>query len=312
MSNYKSVVFSSNFSSLNLIEFLVQRADLVGVIIALSNEHQTRAESEHFASYLKQRGIPTECIEHSATSIESLLDRWQANWGVVYNFSAKLPDRVIEYFGNERLINIHASALPNFRGAAPIYWQIRQGADSIPVTLHKLTSEWDAGDIGARLDISLHPMDTHQRAAGKIAFSVVQLLKEFWLQYETSDFHWQPQNMSYALSKAPRVQAADLLLPWHIHTSKEFVDATRAGNPHFGGIQVQTTRGICNILQCSVSVQPTYGVKAGGVVSCDKSGGLVVAVKDGAIVLDVIGTREGVFSGYQFAMVNGVQAGMPL
>src|SRR5260370_26327805 len=57
-------------------------------------------------------------------------------------------------------INVHASLLPKYRGAAPIAWAIYHGEKTTGVTIIKMTTGLDAGDMLAQLEIDIRPDET--------------------------------------------------------------------------------------------------------------------------------------------------------
>src|SRR6202043_2135750 len=57
-------------------------------------------------------------------------------------------------------INVHASLLPKYRGAAPIAWAIYHGETTTGVTIIKMTTGLDAGDMLAQEAIDLGPTET--------------------------------------------------------------------------------------------------------------------------------------------------------
>ena len=60
-------------------------------------------------------------------------------------YPKKLPQSIIRL--SAHCINIHPSNLPRYRGADPIFWQLRSGEAETGVTLHKVTNSIDAGAI---------------------------------------------------------------------------------------------------------------------------------------------------------------------
>ena len=60
-------------------------------------------------------------------------------------YPKKLPQSIIQL--PARCINIHPSKLPKYRGADPIFWQLRSGESETGVTLHEVTNSIDAGAI---------------------------------------------------------------------------------------------------------------------------------------------------------------------
>jgi len=57
-------------------------------------------------------------------------------------------------------INLHASLLPNYRGAAPIQWAIACGETFTGVTTMRIDSGLDTGDILQQRELTIAPEDT--------------------------------------------------------------------------------------------------------------------------------------------------------
>ena len=61
-------------------------------------------------------------------------------------YPSRLPASIIQLACQE-CINIHPSILPRYRGADPIFWQLRNGETNTGVTLHQVTQKIDSGNI---------------------------------------------------------------------------------------------------------------------------------------------------------------------
>src|SRR5262245_7842558 len=57
-------------------------------------------------------------------------------------------------------INVHASLLPKYRGAAPVAWAIYHGETVTGVTIIKMSVHLDAGDMLAREEVAIGPEET--------------------------------------------------------------------------------------------------------------------------------------------------------
>ncbi|MGB6801715.1 MAG: methionyl-tRNA formyltransferase, partial [Candidatus Sulfotelmatobacter sp.] len=66
-------------------------------------------------------------------------------------------------------INLHASLLPKYRGAAPIQWAIARGETVTGVTTMKIDAGLDTGDILQQQEIPIDPIDTAETLAPKLA-----------------------------------------------------------------------------------------------------------------------------------------------
>ena len=66
-------------------------------------------------------------------------------------------------------INLHASLLPKYRGAAPIQWAIARGENVTGVTTMKIDAGLDTGDILLQQEIPIAPDDTAETLSPKLA-----------------------------------------------------------------------------------------------------------------------------------------------
>jgi methionyl-tRNA formyltransferase len=80
-------------------------------------------------------------------------------WGIDLAFSV-FYDRIIResFTGRcDRILNLHNSPLPRYRGVSPINWALKNGEHEHGVTIHEIVPEVDAGPIVAQLRYSIYP-----------------------------------------------------------------------------------------------------------------------------------------------------------
>lgn len=91
-----------------------------------------------------------------------------AEASVVIAFGQKLGEPLIEAMG-ELAVNLHASLLPKYRGAAPINWAMIEGEHETGVCVIGLAQEMDAGPVYAEAKLVIDPNETagelHDRLA---------------------------------------------------------------------------------------------------------------------------------------------------
>jgi methionyl-tRNA formyltransferase len=87
---------------------------------------------------------------------------------IVVGYGRILPQWMLDLppLGN---INLHASLLPKYRGAAPIQWAIAQGETVTGITTMKIDAGLDTGDILLQQEIPIAPDDTAETLARKLA-----------------------------------------------------------------------------------------------------------------------------------------------
>jgi len=72
---------------------------------------------------------------------------------IVSCYARKLPESILNIpkLGS---VNLHPSMLPAYRGSTPLFWQYRAGEKNLSISLHKMTNEFDAGNIIAQKNFS--------------------------------------------------------------------------------------------------------------------------------------------------------------
>jgi methionyl-tRNA formyltransferase len=103
-------------------------------------------------------------------------------------------------------INVHASLLPKYRGAAPIQWAIAQGETVTGVTTMKIDAGLDTGDMLLKAELPIDFSDTSETLSPKLAAVGSELLVETLNKIQT--IKPQPQDNSKA-SLAPILKKED-------------------------------------------------------------------------------------------------------
>ena len=94
---------------------------------------------------------------------------------IVIGYGRLIPDWMLGLprHGN---INLHASLLPKYRGAAPIQWSIAKGEHVTGNTTMRLDAGLDTGDILLQNEVEIAPDDTSMTLAPKLASTGAELL----------------------------------------------------------------------------------------------------------------------------------------
>ena len=141
-----------------------------------------------------------------------LLRHLQPDLCVVAAYGQILKPEVLEI---PRLgcINVHASLLPKYRGAAPINWAIYHGETETGVTIFQLTTGVDTGDILAQQAIPIGPEDTAGDIEAKLAPLGAQLALQCIDALAAGTATRIKQEESQA-SRAPKLKKEDGLIDW--------------------------------------------------------------------------------------------------
>lgn len=91
-------------------------------------------------------------------------------------------------------INVHASLLPEYRGAAPIQWAILDGKEKTGITIMRMDEGIDTGDMICTAEIPIAPEETGGSLHDKLAAAGGPLLLEAIRQIEEGTAVYTPQN----------------------------------------------------------------------------------------------------------------------
>lgn len=129
---------------------------------------------------------------------------------IVVGYGRLIPQWMLDLppLGN---INLHASLLPKYRGAAPIQWAIANGETVTGVTTMRLDAGLDTGDILLQRDVAIAPEDTAETLAPRLASIGADLMVETLQGLQAGSIHPHPQDHSEA-TLAPILKKEDGLV----------------------------------------------------------------------------------------------------
>ncbi len=114
---------------------------------------------------------------------------------VVVAFGQIIPKEILEMtpYG---CINVHASLLPTYRGAAPIQWAVMNGDEVTGVTIMKMNEGLDTGDMLTKVEVPLAADETGGSLFDKLAAAGAKLLVETLKALEDKTATWETQGES--------------------------------------------------------------------------------------------------------------------
>jgi len=147
---------------------------------------------------------------------------------IVVGYGRIIPQWMLDLppLGN---INLHASLLPKFRGAAPIQWAIASGETVTGVTTMRIDAGLDTGDILLQRELPISPDDTSLTIAPVLAEIGAGLVVETMRGLKKSAILPRPQDNSQS-SLAPILKKEDGLVDF-TRTANEIVNRMRGFQP---------------------------------------------------------------------------------
>jgi methionyl-tRNA formyltransferase len=131
---------------------------------------------------------------------------------VVVAFGKILPPWMIE-IPRYGALNVHASLLPGYRGAAPIQWAVANGETLTGVTTIQMDAGLDTGDILLQREVAISPEDNAQTLHDKLSGLGADLLMESLDGIREGSLHPREQDHSRS-TLAPMLKKEDGKLDW--------------------------------------------------------------------------------------------------
>ena len=158
---------------------------------------------------------------------------------VVVAYGQILPKSILE-IPKYGAVNVHASLLPKYRGAAPIPWAILMGEKMTGVTTMMMDEGMDTGDILLQKTIPIGEDDTSETLHEKLASLGAQLLLETVEKMKAGDLIPTPQDPSKT-SYAPSLKKENGRIDWS-RDAQEIDRQVRAFNPWPGAFTLWEER----------------------------------------------------------------------
>lgn len=215
------------------LEILVENKFNVVAVITAPDKPQGRGQkltaSPVKESALKHNIPVLQPVNLKAPEFIEELKHYQANLQVVVAFRM-LPEIVwaMPEFGT---FNLHASLLPQYRGAAPINWAIMNGEQETGATTFFLKHEIDTGSIIFQEKEPIHETDTVGSLYERLMHKGAQLVLKTVKAIETGSYPSIPQDMNVEIKHAPKIFKETCEINW-AQSSKKIVDFIRGLSPY--------------------------------------------------------------------------------
>ncbi|OGB89516.1 methionyl-tRNA formyltransferase [candidate division WOR-1 bacterium RIFCSPHIGHO2_01_FULL_53_15] len=216
-------------------------------------------------------------------AFKAWLESVKADLCVVVAYGKILPKDILE-IPKHGFINIHASLLPKYRGAAPIQWALLKGEKESGATIFKLVEQLDAGPIAARKEVEITEDDNYETLSRKIFAAACPLLIKVLHEIKTGKVEYVPQNEA-GVTLAPSFAKESGEIDWR-KTAVEIHDRIRAlivwptAHTFFRGKRLKIFRARPVPLDIS-----TREKQPGEIIEIIKHEGLLVATGRGNLLL---------------------------
>jgi methionyl-tRNA formyltransferase len=194
------------------LEALIHSGHDVSLVVTQPDRPKGRG-MELACSPVKQKavelGLPIEQPEKIKNNMEfrAQLERLAPDCIVIVGYGRIIPRWMLDLpaYGN---INLHASLLPKYRGAAPIQWAIASGECVTGNTTMRIDEWLDTGDILMQREMPIEAEDTSLTLAPRLAAMGAELLVETLAALEEKRLQQTPQDNAQA-TLAPILKRED-------------------------------------------------------------------------------------------------------
>ncbi len=144
---------------------------------------------------------------NDAASIEKLRSVG-AHVGLAIAYGQKLSDELLATTP-AGYINLHASILPNYRGAAPINWAVVRGEQRSGCTVFRIVKRMDAGPVLVTHETDIAPQETAGELHDRLSLSGVEAVKEALALHEGGVVPEGTAQDESAATLAPKLKKTD-------------------------------------------------------------------------------------------------------
>ena len=138
---------------------------------------------------------------------------------VVAAYGKIIPKEILE-LPKYGCLNVHASLLPKYRGAAPIQWAVIDGEEKSGVTIMQMDEGLDTGDMLAKVEVPITKEETGGSLFDKLAEAGANLLAETLPKLGTGELHPVKQPLESPTPYARMISKADGRMDWALPAQK--------------------------------------------------------------------------------------------
>ena len=229
---YRVVFFGTPEFAVPSLQALLDGPDTVVGVVSQPDRPSGRGQQLH-APPVKQlaleRGVPVaQPAKVKTPELPTQLREWDPDLAVVAAYGRILPTAVLE-LPRQGCINVHASLLPKYRGAAPIQWAILRGETSTGVTIMRMNERMDEGNMLLQRETPIGPTETYGELQRRLADLGAAALMDALPALHAGTARDVVQDDA-AATYAPMIGKADGAINWTL-SAHEIVCRVRAFNP---------------------------------------------------------------------------------
>jgi methionyl-tRNA formyltransferase len=264
------------------LDALHHSAHRVAVVVTQPDRPRARGQrvtASPVKAYAETHGLPVlQPTRLRDDDVMAALEATEAEIGVVAAYGKILPQRLLDW-PSRGLVNVHASLLPRWRGAAPIHRAVVAGDAVTGVTIMRVVAALDAGPMIDRAETPIGPDETSDAVEARLATLGAELLVRTIDRLAAGPVDETPQDEALA-TYAARLERRESQVDWArpataIHNQIRGLQPWPLAAVLFHGRRVL-------LRQSQVAHEQPLDVEP-GVVSCVEPDAIEIAAQPGAV-----------------------------
>ena len=217
-----------------------------------------------------------------------------------------LPSEILE-IPKLGCINVHASLLPKYRGAAPIQWAVLNGDKTTGVTTMYMDIGMDTGDMILKQEVEIGENETTGELWDRLAIIGADLLVKTLKQIEKGTAPRIKQSDDFTM--APMLNKEISKIDWQEKTAKQIKNLVRGLNPIMGAYSYLNGKKI-KFWKVEVEEDTNSNQENGTVIKANDKDGLYIKAKDGVLkIIEIQGENAKRMNANDFLRGNKIEIG---
>lgn len=241
-------------------------------------------------------------------TLQSWLERLKPDMTWVFAFPWRIPALHLS-IPSKGFFNFHFGTLPKYKGADPVFWQIRNKEAKSDLTIHQMTEHIDEGPVLLTHEMPLIPGENYGMLCNRMGSLAVDAASRFLNEYPNNGLKAQHQLPAEPLFYN-KPGTSELSIRWKEQTAAQIEWLVNACNPKYGGASAMIRNMEVRILEATpADIADAPEAAPGTIIYADAVYGLIVACKNKEFLrINIVQMQEGYFSGVKlFSM--GIRRG---
>lgn len=276
------------FAVTSLQEIIKANYNVVGVVTAPDKPagRGRKLQQSAVKEYALSQGLPI--LQPTNLKSPEFIDELKAlqpNLQVVVAF--RMLPKVVWQLPEYGTFNLHASLLPQYRGAAPINWAIINGETTTGVSTFFIDEKIDTGAMILQKEVSISPDENVGELHDKLMITGAKLILETLELIKNDKVNPQKQSDHPLLKEAPKLTKENTRINWEA-PANQIYNHIRGLDPYpaaWSFFQNGTEQSLIKIFEVGISHEPHEYALGKLIVENNE---LKVAVRDGFIILKEI------------------------